>query len=198
MMLAMETLQSLETLQYPIGRFDWNGKLSKGDRSKWIRIIAATPSALRDAIAGLDEEQLDVPYREGGWTIRQVVHHYADDHLNSYVRFKLALTEQAPLIKGYAQTLWAELPDARSGPISPSLQLLSALHARWVTAWESLSDEDWARLLSIPCVVRSRWITWLRCMPGMGCTTWHRLPACANARGGFARVRDIEVANNDS
>ena len=85
MMLAMETLQSLETLQYPIGRFDWNGKLSKGDRSKWIRIIAATPSALRDAIAGLDEEQLDVPYREGGWTIRQVVHHYADDHLNSYV-----------------------------------------------------------------------------------------------------------------
>ena len=150
MMLAMETLQSLEALQYPIGRFDWNGKLSKGDRSKWIRIIAATPSALRDAIAGLDEEQLDVPYREGGWTIRQVVHHYADDHLNSYVRFKLALTEQAPLIKGYAQTLWAELPDARSGPVSPSLQLLSALHLRWVTAWESLGDEDWQRTFVHP------------------------------------------------
>ncbi len=140
----------METLQYPIGRFDWAGKLAKGDRTSWIRTIAGTPSALRDAIAGLNAEQLDVPYREGGWTVQQVVHHYADDHLNSYVRFKLALTEDAPLIKGYLQGSWAELPDARSGPVAPSLQLLAALHERWVMAWESLSETDWERTFVHP------------------------------------------------
>jgi uncharacterized damage-inducible protein DinB len=140
----------MEALQYPIGRFDWTAKPAKDDRPGWIRTIAATPSALRDAIAGLTPEQLDVPYREGGWTIRQVVHHYADDHMNSYVRFKLALTEDAPLIKGYLQGVWAELPDARSGDVSPSLQLLAALHERWVMAWESLSEKDWERTFVHP------------------------------------------------
>jgi hypothetical protein len=94
-------MPTLEELQYPIGRFDWTGQTTQGNRSEWLQIIAQTPSSLRAAIAGLTPEQLDVPYRDGGWTIRQVVHHYADDHLNSYIRFKLALTEDAPLIKGY-------------------------------------------------------------------------------------------------
>jgi hypothetical protein len=140
----------IEDLQYPIGRFEWVAKPTADSRSASLRIIAATPSTLREAIAGLGPEQLDVPYREGGWTSRQVVHHYADDHLNSYVRFKLALTEDAPLIKGYLQASWAELPDARSGPVEPSLQLLVALHARWVMAWESLSETEWQRTFVHP------------------------------------------------
>jgi uncharacterized damage-inducible protein DinB len=140
----------METLHYPIGRFHWAGQSTPEDRLGWIRIIAATPSALGDAVAGLNAEQLDVPYREGGWTVRQVVHHYADDHLNSYVRFKLALTEDAPPIKGYSESAWAELPDARSGAVAPSLQLLAALHQRWVLAWKSLSEADWKRTFVHP------------------------------------------------
>lgn len=140
----------MEVLQYPIGRFRWTGQSTPDDRSQWIRIIAATPSALRYAVAGLQPEQLDTPYREGGWTIRQVVHHYADDHMNSYVRFKLALTEDAPLIKGYSESVWAELPDGRSGPVEPSLQLLAGLHERWVMAWESLKVTDWPRTFVHP------------------------------------------------
>jgi uncharacterized damage-inducible protein DinB len=140
----------MEALQYPIGRFAWAGKSTEGDRSKWIRTIARTPSALCDAIAGLSPERLDVRYREGGWTIRQVVHHYADDHLNAYVRFKLALTEDAPLIKGYSESSWAEMPDARSGSVAPSLQLLAALHERWVMAWESLRESEWERTFVHP------------------------------------------------
>jgi hypothetical protein len=140
----------MENLQYPIGRFQWAGASTADDRSKWIRIIASTPAALRDAVAGLQPRQLDTTYREGGWTVRQVVHHYADDHLNTYVRFKLALTEEAPLIKGYSESSWAELPDARTGPVEPSLQLLAALHERWVLAWQSLREADWNRTFIHP------------------------------------------------
>lgn len=140
----------MEALRYPIGHFQWAGKSTPDDRSTWIRIIAATPSALRGSIAGLTPWQLDTPYREAGWTVRQVVHHYADDHMNSYVRFKLALTENAPLIKGYSESAWAELPDARSGPVEPSLQLLAALHERWAEAWESLKETEWDRTFVHP------------------------------------------------
>jgi len=140
----------VEDLQYPIGRFQWVGSSTAADRAKWIRLIAATPAALRAAVAGLQPEQLDVAYREGGWTVRQVVHHYADDHMNTYVRFKLALTEDAPLIKGVSESAWAELPDARSGPIEPSLQLLTALHERWILAWESLKESEWDRTFVHP------------------------------------------------
>jgi len=140
----------MEALQYPIGRFQWAGTSTVEERVSWIKIIAGTPAALRDPITGLQPEQLDVPYREGGWTSRQVVHHYADDHMNTYVRFKLALTENAPLIKGYSESAWAELPDAQSGPVDPSLQLLAALHERWVIAWESLKETDWQRTFVHP------------------------------------------------
>ena len=141
---------SLEQLQYPIGRFEFRGVAAPHDRLAWIQTIAATPANLQNAVAGLTPWQLDVPYRDGGWTVRQVVHHYADDHMNTYIRFKLALTEEAPLIKGYSEGVWAELPDARSGPIEPSLQLLSALHQRWLLAWQSLQDADWARTFVHP------------------------------------------------
>jgi hypothetical protein len=134
-----------DDLRYPIGRFQWTGASTPDDRSRWIQIIAATPATLRDAVAGLNALQLDTPYRDGGWTVRQVVHHYADDHMNSYMRFKLALTEEAPLIKAYSESSWAELPDARTGPVEPSLQILTSLHQRWVMAWESLKEADWQR-----------------------------------------------------
>src|SRR5258708_3566493 len=120
----------LETLQYPIGRSQWNAENSSRDREEWLRVIEATPAEVRRVVSGLDDMQWDTPYRPGGWTVRQVVHHYADDHMNSYIRFKLALTEDAPTIKGYGEALWAELPDARVGPIEPSLKLLEALHLR--------------------------------------------------------------------
>ncbi len=143
-------IDSLESLQYPIGRFHWPGASTPGKRKEWIRAIAKTPTALRRAISGLTPNELDVPYREGGWTVRQVVHHYADDHMNSYIRFKLALTEDAPAIKGYSEPQWAELPDARSGPIEPSLKLLEALHQRWVSAWEALEESQWERTFIHP------------------------------------------------
>ena len=105
----------LENLQYPVGRFQWTGEYDPGNRGEWLQTISDTPGNVRRVVDGLTEEQLDTPYRPGGWTVRQVVHHYADDHLNSYIRFKLALTEDGPRIKGYSEALWAELPDARLG-----------------------------------------------------------------------------------
>ena len=140
----------LETLQYPIGRFSWNGESSPQIRDAWLRVIEETPAELRRVVAGLTEVQLDTPYRPDGWTVRQVVHHYADDHMNSYVRFKLALTEDTPTIKPYSEPLWGELPDARLGPIEPSLNLLAALHQRWIAAWRALAPSDWLRTFRDP------------------------------------------------
>ena len=140
----------LENLQYPIGRFCWNGENGSQDHNEWLRTISDTPGEVRRAVVGLTQEQLDTPYRPGGWTVRQVVHHYADDHLNSYLRFKLALTEDGPTIKPYREESWAELPDARLGPIEPSLRLLAALHQRWIEAWRALEEPDWLRTFYHP------------------------------------------------
>jgi uncharacterized damage-inducible protein DinB len=115
-----------------------------------IDAIAATPARLRAAVAGLSESQLDTPYREGGWTVRQVVHHLPDSHINSYVRFKLAITEHQPTIKTYEEAAWAETLEARTAPIDISLDLLDALHARWVLFLRSLSAEDFQRTLNHP------------------------------------------------
>jgi len=131
--------------RYPIGRFEWSGAANSADRRRWMEEIAQTPAQLRAAVAGLTEEQLETPYREGGWTIRQVAHHLADSHINSYVRFRLALTEDSPIIKPYDEKRWADLPDARSGPLEPSLRLLESLHARWVELLRQLSPSDWDR-----------------------------------------------------
>ena len=158
----------LETLQYPIGRYSWSIENGSQNREEWLRAIGDTPGEVRRVVSGLTEEQLDTPYRPGGWTVRQVVHHYADDHMNSYVRFKLALTEEAPAIKAYREALWAELPDARLGPIEPSLNLLAALHKRWIGAWKTLAESDWLRTFYHPkrgpvSLERLR-----RFMPGIG------------------------------
>jgi len=137
-------------LRYPIGKFDLKGEATDAQRPALIQQIADTPANLRAAVKGLNEQQLDTPYRPGGWTVRQVVHHVPDSHLNSYVRFKLAVTEQQPTIKPYEQALWAELVDARTAPIETSLLLLEALHQRWVMFLQSLKPADFARTLLHP------------------------------------------------
>jgi hypothetical protein len=128
--------------RYPIGEFTWNGPNTPEERTHLIEEIAVAPQRLRKAIAGLTEEQLNTPYREGGWTVRQVVHHVPDSHMNSYVRSKLALTEHEPTIKPYDEAKWAELIDARNAPVEPSLRLMDGLHHRWAMLLQSLSDED--------------------------------------------------------
>lgn len=130
-------------LKYPVGKFRRPEKLTEERRESGIRTIAETPARLRAAVGGLTAEQLDTPYRPGGWTVRQVVHHLPDSHMNSYIRFRLALTENEPTIRPYDEARWAELADAKSGPIEPSLALLDNLHTRWVVLLRSLSPADW-------------------------------------------------------
>jgi uncharacterized damage-inducible protein DinB len=139
-----------DALRYPIGRFEWEGSASGVRIAEWIAEIAAAPGHLRAAVEGLSAEQLDTPYRPGGWTVRQVVHHLPDSHLNSYVRFRLALTEPDPAIKPYDEARWAELGDARTAPAEVSLALLESLHGRWVLLLRSLTPEDWKRTFRHP------------------------------------------------
>ena len=137
-------------LRYPIGRFSLEGEPTDERRQDWIAAIASTPTELRAAVAGLTDAQLDTPYRPGGWTVRQVAHHVPDSHLNAYTRFKLALTEDEPTIKPYDEARWAELPDARSAPVEPSLSLLASLHERWVLLLRQLGPEEFARTFHHP------------------------------------------------
>jgi len=137
-------------LRYPIGKFHFDGSLTEPQKQAALDEIARTPENLRAAIKGLSEAQLDTPYRPGGWTVRQVVHHVPDSHLNSYVRFKLALTEDEPIIKPYAEDRWAELADTKSTPVEVSLTMLDALHDRWVRLLRSLSPEEWKRTFRHP------------------------------------------------
>jgi hypothetical protein len=136
--------------RYPIGKFHYSGPPSKEQSQEFLEDIAQTPTALRTAVAGLTAAQLDTPYRPGGWTVRQVVHHLPDSHLNSYVRFKLALTEENPTIKPYAEDRWAELSDTSATPVEVSLTLLESLHDRWVRLLRSLSPEQWKRTFRHP------------------------------------------------
>ena len=122
----------LQNHQYPIGIFQKPTVIQPEDLNRWIFEIESLPLKLRASVSGLSEEQLDTCYRDGGWTVRQVVHHIPDSHMNSYLRFKLALTEESPTIRPYLENLWAELPEARSGSIEMSLDLLAGLHIRWV------------------------------------------------------------------
>ena len=140
---------TLEDLRYPIGRFDFPEDLTT-ERADFIDQITQTPAALASAVSGLDDEQLDTPYRPDGWTVRQVVHHVADSHLNSYIRFKLAVTEDQPQVKLYDEKLWAELDDGRAAPIDLSLTLLSALHERWTRFLRSLDESQFSRTLLHP------------------------------------------------
>ena len=136
--------------RYPIGKLEIPANITPELRRNAIATIAETPAKFRAAIKGLSELQLDTPYREGGWTVRQLVHHVPDSHLNAYVRLKLALTESAPTIKPYAEDKWAQLDDSRSTPIEVSLALLESLHTRWDLLWRSLKPEDFSRKLIHP------------------------------------------------
>jgi len=150
-MIEPITDAELERLRFPIGRFEIpETPLDPEERARMIDVVAAIPAAVRAAVAGLDEARLDTPYRPGGWTVRQVVHHLPDSHVNSYVRFKLAITEDDPTIRTYDEAAWGEQQDARTAPIEVSLALLDALHERW-TAWlRTLSEDEWRRPLQHP------------------------------------------------
>ena len=132
-------------LRYPIGRFEYAGTSTDAQRLESIDRIERAPARLRAAVESLTDEQLETPYRPGGWTVRQVVHHVPDSHMNSYMRFRLALTEDNPTIKPYDEARWAALVDAHSAPIEMSLSLLESLHHRWVLLLRSLTPADFER-----------------------------------------------------
>jgi uncharacterized damage-inducible protein DinB len=140
----------MSSLSYPIGPFAFAEPATPEQRTICIHQIAAAPEKFRDSVRSLDDSQLDTEYRPGGWTVRQVIHHVADSHLNNYVRVRLALTEDNPTIKPYNEAHWAELPDARTSPIETSLGLLDCLHKRWVSLLETLSSEDFSRTFNHP------------------------------------------------
>jgi hypothetical protein len=135
----------LALLRYPIGGPRRVETYTAQERSAAIEGIRRLPQSLRSAVAAFSEEQLETLYRPGGWTVRQLVHHVADSHMNAYVRVRVALTENWPTIIPYQETRWAELDDARAAAVSTSLDLLQALHARWVQLFASLHEQDWKR-----------------------------------------------------
>ena len=146
--------------RFPIGKFSYSGSVSAAEKKQFLADIEQAPANLRAAIRGLSNAQLDTPYREGGWTVRQVVHHVPDSHMNAYVRFKLALTEDDPTIKPYMEDRWAELLDSRE-PLENSLTMLDSLHRRWITVLRNMSETDW------------------RSTPGMGSITQPTSQLCA-------------------
>jgi uncharacterized damage-inducible protein DinB len=139
-------------LRYPIGKFHFDGTLTEAQKKDSIDDIARTPAHLRAAVKGLTDAQFETPYRPGGWTVRQLVHHVPDSHVNSYVRFKLALTEDEPTIKPYAEDRWAELADTKATPVEVSLTLLESLHDRWVRLLRSLTADEWKRSFRHPAL----------------------------------------------
>lgn len=140
----------LETLRYPIGTFQSKTSFSAEEIDQFIQDIGQLPNLLKEAVINFSEKELNTPYRPGGWTVRQTVHHVADSHINSYTRFRLALTEDKPLIKAYEEHLWAELPDGKNAPVEVSLTLLEALHYRWVFLLRALTPEQWQKSFMHP------------------------------------------------
>ena len=156
-----------DVLRYPIGKFYYSRETSWEELQEAIKHIAVLPSWLSQTVSEIPEEQLNNTYREGGWTIRQIIHHLADSHMNAYIRFRLALTEYKPIIKPYNENLWAELPDARTGEIYTSMEIIEGLHARWTLLMEHMEENDFKkeflhpehyRLISLgECVCQYSW-----------------------------------------
>jgi uncharacterized damage-inducible protein DinB len=161
-------MQTEADLRYPIGKFHRHGELTEDLRHRYIDDIERLPARLREAVKGLTQAQLDTPYRPGGWTVRQLVHHIADSHMNAYVRLKLALTEDAPLIKPYLEAKWAELKDAKTLPVEVSLNLLDSLHQRWVTVLRSMTPPEFARTMRHP-----DWAEPMSLDDGLALYAWH-------------------------
>src|SRR5271168_591338 len=136
--------------RYPIGKLTYEGLADDATRAKRIAIIAVTPAKFRAAVSGLTEAQLDTPYREGGWTVRQLAHHVPDSHMNAYIRFKWGLTEDAPTIKVYDENAWSQLADSKTTPVEVSLNLLENIHTRWVNILRSMTSKDFERKLIHP------------------------------------------------
>src|SRR6187402_2573892 len=154
-------------LSYPIGQY-LQHPFSIDKKVEWMADIKFLPLQLENAVLNLDESQLHTPYREGGWTVQQVVHHVADSHMNAYIRFKLALTEDNPVIKPYDEAAWAELSDTRNLPVNISLTLLHALHARWMELLTHIEDTQWARTVFHPEHKRAMTLWYL-----LGSYAWH-------------------------
>jgi uncharacterized damage-inducible protein DinB len=136
--------------RYPIGKFSFEEPLTAAQKKQYLNDIEQTPARLRTAVRGLSDEQLNTPYRDGGWTVRQLAHHVPDSHMNAYIRFKLALTEDEPTIRPYMEDRWAELPESKQAPIDVSLALLDSLHQRWTMVLRNIPDADWKRTFRHP------------------------------------------------
>ena len=145
----MEDLTA-EKLRYPIGKMKLPNVIKSQDIKTWISILEETPERLKYLVRNLNEKQLDTPYREGGWTIRQVLHHLVDSHMNSYIRFKWTLTEEEPVIKAYFEDRWADLPDTKDAPVDLALQALEALHAKWTYLLQGLNPDQLKRCFIHP------------------------------------------------
>ena len=180
--MSRADLSSAPDVRYPIGHYA-PGVIDVDVRTKWIAELQALPSQVRDIVTDLNERQLDTPYRPGGWTVRQVVHHLADSHLNSYTRFRLALTEDSPAIKPYDEKSWAELWDAKRAPIDLSVNLLDGLHARWVLLLSSLTEIEFARTFKHPELGEIR-LDWT-----VGLYAWHSRHHVAHIASLRARER---------
>lgn len=154
-------------LRYPIGKYQPK-PYSEELKQRWLLDLETLPGDVERAVLNLDEVQLQTPYRDGGWTINQVIHHLADSHINSYVRFKLALTEDNPTIKTYNEKLWAELSDVKTQPINVSITLLHALHLRWAALLQSLNEEEWNRTMYNPETKKETTLWFL-----LGLYAWH-------------------------
>lgn len=172
-----EHLNQLERLKYPIGKFEPQ-PFSESQKIKWIADVQSLPALLEIAVQQLDAPALHMPYRDGGWTIQQVVHHVADSHMNGYIRTKMALTEDKPVIKPYEEGLWARLEDTTGLPINISLTLLHSLHLRWVKIFESLKEPDWKRVMIHPATQKEMTV-WEQ----LGLYSWHGRHHLAHVMG---------------
>jgi hypothetical protein len=154
--------------RYPLGKYQPPVQVSAETRNLWIGHLEAAPGLLAEAVSGLTAEQLDTPYREGGWSSRQIAHHLPDSHFNSYARFKLALTEERPTIRPYLQGAWADLPDNRDCPVEVSIRLLEALHQRWTALLKAMTPEQYQRVFIHPETGREHSLEWT-----LGLYAWH-------------------------
>lgn len=163
----MDTI-SLDQLKYPIGKYAFNKDAGENEINQWVSEIGQFPATLKNAVKGLNDAQLDAPYREGGWTVRQVVHHMADSHMNAFIRLKLALTEDHPTIKPYEENLWAEMSDSKNFPIESSLSLVESLHVRWVQMLKNIKTSELDRTVYHPSSKRDMSVKFL-----LGLYAWH-------------------------
>jgi hypothetical protein len=146
----MQPASGAVDLRYPVGRFERPQSIDAADRAAFIAIIDSLPAKLRETVSSMTPREIDTAYRPGGWTVRQVVHHLADSHMNSFIRFKLALTEEAPTIKSYDEGAWAELPDTKAVDVGASLDLIAGLHHRWTAMLRAMDEAQFARTFTHP------------------------------------------------